>query len=38
MLIPMGFHPKGTENPADEEDRQRVAVDIRTGGSYVVRF
>ncbi|XP_059171334.1 dye-decolorizing peroxidase YfeX-like [Physella acuta] len=26
----------GTENPADEEDRQRVAVDIRTGGSYVL--
>lgn len=28
----------GTENPADEEDRQSVAVEPETGGSYVVCF
>lgn len=26
----------GTENPADEEDRQAVAVEPETGGSYVI--
>ena len=28
----------GTENPADEEHRQQVAVEKATGGSYVVSF
>jgi len=26
----------GTENAADEENRQRIAVEPETGGSYVV--
>lgn len=26
----------GTENPADEDDRQAVAVEVETGGSYVI--
>lgn len=26
----------GTENPADDESRQEVAVEKETGGSYVV--
>lgn len=28
----------GTENPADEDSRQSVAVEPETGGSYVVCF
>ena len=34
----MALFISGTENPADDESRERVAVEKETGGSYVVNI
>ena len=36
IFILMALFISGTENPADDESRERVAVEKETGGSYVV--
>ena len=38
IFILMAFLISGTENPADDESRERVAVEKETGGSYVVNI
>ena len=38
ILTYLAYLISGTENPADDESRERVAVEKETGGSYVVNI